>query len=142
MRIAETVVFGGSALDRAAPLRKDADRLAVVLAGGSILPVWRGKPLVGGDGALAWLHHGHPALAQTGTLVFLGLDDGLARFAADISDWSPEAGAEAVEAGFFDASVQHHPAIGSAAGFVELRGVMAGLHAAWARIRRKGVRHV
>lgn len=129
MKHAESVVFGGSGLDRAAELRKDPDRLARLLEAGLVLPVWRGKPLVGGDRALAWLAPGHPALAQTSAMIFLGLDEGAARFAADISDWSPEAGAEAVEAGFFDPSVQHHPAIGMAAGFVELRGVMTLLDA-------------
>lgn len=127
MRLAESVVFGGSGLDRAAEVRKDPGRLARALADGSILPVWQGKPLVGKDDALFWLPSGHPAVADAVSMVFLGLDDGLSRFAADISDWSPEAGAEVVEAGFFDPSVQHHPAIGPAAGFLELRGVMTRL---------------
>lgn len=129
MRIAETVVFGGSGLDRAAALRKEPRRLAEALEAGSVLPVWRGKPLVGPGEALGWLPAGHPALAHAGPAVFLGLDEGYARFAADISPWSPEAGAEAVVAGFFDPSVQHHPAIGEGAGFRELRGVMAQLSA-------------
>lgn len=128
MRMAESVVFGGSGLDRAAEVRKDPDLLARALADGSVLPVWRGKPLVGPDDALHWVPPGHPATAHAGAMVFLGLDDGAYRFAADISDWSPEAGAEAVEAGFFDSSVQHHPAIGPAAGFEELRGVMTRLN--------------
>ncbi len=129
MRIAETVVFGGSGLDRTAALRKDPDHLAAELARGGILPVWRGKPLVVSGGALAWLPAGHPALAHGGPPVLLGLDDGVPRFAVDISAWSPEAGAEAVEAGFFDPSVQHHPAVGDGAGFLELRGVMTRLSA-------------
>jgi len=131
MRIAETVTFGGSGLDRAAALRKDPQGLAAALAQGSLLPVWRGKPLIGlgdelGD-ALGWLRPGHPALAHAGPPVFLGLDEGQARFAADISDWSPEAGAEAAVAAFFDPTVQQHPAIGDSAGFMELRGVMTRL---------------
>ncbi|MCX7288795.1 MAG: NAD(+) diphosphatase [Rhodobacterales bacterium] len=127
MQRAESVVFGGSGLDRAAEIRKDADQLGRALANGSILPVWRGKPLVAADDALSWVSAGHPALAHAGATVFLGLDEGVPRFAADISDWSPEAGAEAVEAGFFDPSIQHHPAIGSESGFVELRGAMTRL---------------
>lgn len=129
MRIAETVVFGGSGLDRAAALRKDPDGLAAALAAGGILPVWRGKPLVGTGDRLVRLPFGHPALSHAGPPVFLGLDEGQATFAADISSWSPEAGAEAVVAGFFDPSVQHHPAVGDGAGFVELRGVMTRLSA-------------
>ncbi len=126
MRLAETVTFGGSGLDRAAGLRKDPDALAQALERGLVLPIWRGKPLVAGD-RLGWLPAGHPVLASGGPPVFLGLDDAGPRFAADISAWSPEAGAEAVEAGFFDPSVQRHPALGDGQGFVELRGVMTQL---------------
>jgi NAD+ diphosphatase len=130
MRVAETVVFGGSGLDRAAHLRKDADALARARQAGRVLPVWRGKPLLDLDAPhLAWLADGHPALAQADTVVFLGADEDGPRFAADISDWSPEAGAEAVRAGFFDPTVQHHPALGDGLGFAELRGVMTALGA-------------
>lgn len=128
MRIAERVTFGGSGLNRAAELRRDPEALAAGLERGRVLPVWRGKPLIMGSAA-GWVPAGHPVLAHAGTMVFLGLDDGVARFAADISDWSPEAGAEAVEAGFFDPSVQRHPALGEAFGFAELRGVMTELSA-------------
>lgn len=127
MRMAESVTFGGSGLDRAATLRKDPVRLAEALASGDVLPVWRGKPLVGPGDTLGWVPTGHPVLAHAAPAVLLGLDAGKARLAADISDWSPEAGAEAVAAGFFDPSVQLHPAIGDEAGFMELRGVMTRL---------------
>lgn len=127
MRIAETVTFGGSALDRAAELRNDPDRLAALLRDGAILPVWRGKPLVEAGERLAWVPAGSPVLSVAEEPVFLGLDEGLPRFAADISDWSPEAGAEAVEQGFFDPSAQHHPALPQAQAFLELRGVMTAL---------------
>lgn len=126
MRIAETVTFGGSGLDRHAVLRKDSDALAKAQAQGRILPIWRGKPLMEMDKPV-WLSQGHPVLAQAAGLVFLGLDDGIAHFAADVSDWSPEAGIAAADAGFFDASVQKHPALPGDAGFVELRGVMTNL---------------
>ena len=128
MKIAETVTFGGSGLDRAAGLRRDAAGLAEALARGRVLPLWRGKPLM--DGARpVWVPAGHPVLALAGSALFLGIDDGVPRFAADLSDWSPEAGAGAPEAGFFDATVQRHPAMTGAEGFVELRGVMTGLTA-------------
>ena len=126
MRQAETVTFGGSGLDRAAALRKAPEALAAALARGQVLPVWRGKPLVR-DGTLGWVSPGHPSLAYAGAQVFLGLDGDIPRFAADISDWSPEAGAEAVKAGFFDPSVQRHPSLPEALGFAELRGVMTAL---------------
>lgn len=129
MRIAETVTFGGSGLDRAAALRGDSGRIAALLAEGAVLPIWRGKPLLVGGEALGWVPAGHAVLAQAAEPVFLGLDEGLARFAADISAWSPEAGAEAVEAGFFDASAQSHPALPDSHAFLELRGVMLRLTA-------------
>ncbi|CAN1555456.1 NPY1 NTP pyrophosphohydrolases containing a Zn-finger, probably nucleic-acid-binding [Paracoccaceae bacterium] len=128
MQIAETVTFGGSGLDRQAHLRKDPAALATALHDGTVLALWRGKPLVAQD-RLVWLKPGHPALAQAESQVFLGEDDGTPRFAADISAWSPEAGAEGVEAGFFDPSVQRHPALGETAGFVELRSIMTHLPA-------------
>jgi NAD+ diphosphatase len=122
------MAFVGSGLDRAAELRSDATKMAQMLAdGGQVLPLWRGKPLVVGGTDLAWVPAGHPALAHGAAPVFLGLDDGIARFAQDISDWSPEAGAEAVEAGFFDASAQFHPSLPETHAFVELRGVMTQL---------------
>lgn len=129
MRIAETVTFGGSGLDRAGHLRGDADAIAALLAEGRVLPVWRGKPLLAGPGwdDAGWVPAGHPVLALGGDAVFLGLDDGVARFAVDISAWSPEAGAEAVQAGFFDAGEQRHPALPADQAFVELRSAMARL---------------
>jgi NAD+ diphosphatase len=126
MQLAERVTFGGSGLDRDAARRKDDEGLAQALAQGLVLPVWRGKPLLT-EGSLVWLPWGHPVLARAAAPVYLGQDAGGPRFAADISDWSPEAGAEAVAAGFFDPSVQHHPALGPGPGFAELRGAMTGL---------------
>jgi NAD+ diphosphatase len=126
MKIAETVTFGGSGLDRHAALRRDVAGLADALARGVVLPLWRGKPLMEGARP-AWVPAGHPVLALAGPALFLGLDEGVPRFAADLSDWSPEAGADAPDAGFFDATVQRHPAMTDEAGFVELRGVMTGL---------------
>lgn len=130
MRLAESVTFGGSGLDRAAWLRHRPEELAARLDDGSarILPVWRGKPLFDGTSA-AWLPFGHPALAEASEQpVFLGLDEGgIARFALDISPWQPDA-AEAAQTGvFFDPTEQHHPALARTFRFAELRGVMAGL---------------
>lgn len=127
MRNAETVTFGGSALDRAAHLRGETAQLDALQQSGTVLPVWRGKPLLQAGERLGWVRMGSPVLAHAGETVFLGLDDGEARFAADISDWSPESGAEAVEQGFFDPSAQHHPALPEDHSFLELRGVMTAL---------------
>ena len=127
MRIAETVTFGGSGLDRAAGLRKNAVTLAGMLRTGSVLPVWRGKPLIASGESLGWVAADSPVLAGAGQAVFLGLDEGQARFAADISGWSPEAGAAGIEAGFLDMSEQRHPALAGHLAFMELRGVMTAL---------------
>jgi NAD+ diphosphatase len=124
MQIAETVTFGGSGLDRCAGLRRDAAGLTDALARGAVLPVWRGKPLLAGRQP-AWVPAGHPVLEKAGPPVFLGLDDGMPRFAADLSDWTPEAGTETPEGGFFDQTVQRHPAMTGDQGFADLRGIMA-----------------
>ncbi|EGJ22197.1 NUDIX hydrolase [Cereibacter sphaeroides WS8N] len=127
MRIAETVTFGGSGLDRAGRLRGDAAGLARLLAGDCVLPIWRGRPLCAEEGALGWLPPDHPVLAGAEEPIFLGLDGEAPRFAADISHWSPEAGAEAVQGGFFDPGFQSHPALPGAPGFGDLRGLMLAL---------------
>jgi NAD+ diphosphatase len=128
MILAESLVFAGSELDRAAELRSDPQKMATLLAdGGQVLALWRGKPLIVNGIDLGWVPAGHAVLAHGDAPVFLGLDDGIARFAQDISDWAPEAGAEAVEAGFFDASAQFHPGLPDTHAFLELRGVMTQL---------------
>ncbi len=126
MRLAETVTFGGSGLDRAAQVRRDPAALDDALARGLVLSLWRGKPLCDGF-ALVWLPAGHPALAESLTPIFLGFDGDTPRFASDISGWTPDPGSDPVVGGFSDPSVQIHPATGDAAGFVELRGIMARL---------------
>jgi NAD+ diphosphatase len=127
MRIAETVTFGGSGLDRAGHLRADAQAQARLRAMGAFIPLWRGKPLVTDQDALGWVPEGHPVLLQADTIVFLGLDDGTPRFAADISAWTPSEGAEVAGTGFFDASAQNHPSLPETFRFVELRGAMTRL---------------
>jgi NAD+ diphosphatase len=129
MSVLDILSFSGSALDRAAHLRTDPDQIAQLLAVGHVLPLWRGKPLIVDGTELGWVPHGHPVLAHGTQPLFLGLDDGTPRFAIDISDWSPEAGAEAVEAGFFDPSAQFHPSLPASHTFLELRGVMLHLTA-------------
>jgi len=124
MRLAETVTFGGSGLYRAAALRNDAGRMAELLASGRVLPIWRGKPLLVGQGGLGWLAADSVVLGA-GEAVFLGLDEGVARFAVDISGWEPELLEASQPAGFVDANRQRHPALPDDHGFEDLRGVMA-----------------
>mgnify|MGYP003471682130 FL=1 len=94
----------------------------------TFLPVWRGKPMFAGD-RTAWLPAGHPALAPSGgPVIFLGIDEGAARFAQDISAWQPPPGQADPDRAFFDATEQHHPDTPEDHRFAELRGMMARLN--------------
>ncbi len=130
MRLAESVTFGGSALDRAAERRGDAAAMAGMLAdpAARVLPIWRGKPLFGDadlDG-LGWLEVGHRLLVSAGLKIFLGLDEGAPRFACDVSAWEPQVMPEEL-GGFADPSRQYHPALAPTQSFAELRGAMTRL---------------
>jgi NAD+ diphosphatase len=126
MKLAETVTFGGSGLNRAAHLRRDAGVLRADERARAI-PVWRGKPLFAGENrAPVWLPLDHPVLADRKMDVFLGLDEGAPKFAADISNWEPAEVPETLNA-FFDPSEQTHPDLPKDQVFAELRGVMTHL---------------
>jgi NAD+ diphosphatase len=120
------LAFGDSGLDRAAARRGDAAWQAQALATGRVLALWRGKPLLAGDG-LAWLPAEHPALTMGDPPVFLGLGDGIGIFARDISDWEPDPGQATVQAGFLDPTEQRHPDVPEGQVFAELRGAMLRL---------------
>ena len=126
MRIAEEVTFGGGGLDRAAHLRGDAAGLAEALASGAVLALWRGKPLLTLDGALVRLAPGSAVLEGGGPAIFLGLDEGRAVFARDVSHFDPQEDVDMVGA-FHDPSRQTHPAAPEGAFFGELRAAMTGL---------------
>ena len=127
MRIAETVTFGGSGLDRARGLRRDADgagrsaeRGAPCCPCGAASRCWMASDL-------AWLPAGHPVLAQArGPPVFLGLDDGDRRaLPPTCRTGRPRLGPMRSQAGFFDPTVQQPSGAGTdGEGFAELRGVM------------------
>ncbi|WP_187430585.1 NADH pyrophosphatase [Roseobacter fucihabitans] len=132
MKHAETVTFGGSALDRDGALRDDADALAAAArhpAARAIL-FWRGKPLIKNENpaSLALLPMDHPVLAQASLEgIYLGKEDGAARFACDLSAWEPDdLDAESL-GGFLDPSEQHHPELPETMVFAELRRVMTWL---------------
>ncbi|WP_126976441.1 NAD(+) diphosphatase [Frigidibacter oleivorans] len=117
----------GGALDRAAALRSDAGALAARLseAGTVLLPVWRGRPLFAAGGErLAWLEPGHPVVAGLDPL-FLGLVEGQARFAVDMSPWQPADDAPELPGSGFDRSEQGHPGLPADLRFAELRAKMA-----------------
>lgn len=121
------MTFGDSGLDRAAWMRGQGDLLARHLAEGraAVLPLWRGKPLFRGAAAV-WLAPGHPLLSgDDGLSVFLGLQDGRALFARDLSAWQPPADAALPGTGFFDPTEQRHPDLPDDHAFAELRARMA-----------------
>jgi len=129
MRNSETVTFGGSGLDRAAHLRGDGDAIATLWGRGDtrVLPIWRGKPLIGDDRAIR-LPVGHTALEHTvNGAIFLGMDNDAPVFAQDVSGWLPEGLNEEELTQFFDPSEQQHPDMPVGQVFCELRGVMARL---------------
>ena len=138
MRIAETVTFGGSSLDRAADLRGDPAALAAAMnsAGTATILTWRGKPLIcdlppSSPGerpgmALARLPLDHPVLAEAGQRLLLGREDGVPILAHDLSGWEPETPTGALNS-FLDQTEQHHPALPPTHRFRELRAVMTRL---------------
>ena len=131
MEKAETVTFGGSALDRAAELRGDQSALKAAIASGaaSTILLWRGKPLVAEESLdrLLRLPPDHPVLTQAGPSLLLGRDEsGTLIFARDISGWTPDDLDASTLDQFLDKSEQHHPDIPGAV-FAELRRIMTRL---------------
>ena len=116
------MAFEGGGLDRAAHLRGDTGWRADA----RVIPLWRGKICIDADDRLVRLDPGHPGLRDGAGPVLLGLDDGRAVAAQDISAWLPPTLPETEL--FFDPTEQVHPAIPGAR-FVELRGVMTRLSA-------------
>ncbi|MGJ8615437.1 MAG: NAD(+) diphosphatase [Sulfitobacter sp.] len=143
MKHAEQVTFGGSALDRAGEIRGDANAVAAARidpAARAIL-YWRGKPLItpARPAALVRLPMDHPVLAEaTAEPILLGREDGAARFAFDISSWTPDLADDAVLGGFLDPSEQHHPLLPSDMVFAELRRIMTWLDARDAELAASG----
>ncbi len=132
MRHAETVTFGGSALDRAGEVRDNADAVKFMrgAADSRAIVFWRGKPLINKErpASLVRLPMDHPVLADAAAdVVLLGREDGAARFGFDLSAWVPD-GLDAASLGaFLDPTEQHHPALEPQMVFAELRRVMTWL---------------
>lgn len=129
MREAESVTFGGSSLNRAAHLRGQPDEIAALLRSDTagVLAIWRGKPLLDAESrAPVFLPADHAVFARADEApVFLGLDEGGARFARDISSWEPVEVPDTLGA-FHDPSEQAHPDAEGAV-FAELRANMTRL---------------
>lgn len=99
------------------------------------LPIWRGKPLVDRENSLCWLHREHACLSESlEGPVFLGRLDGVPRFAADISPWSPELGVPDRLDGLHDRTEQRHPDAPEGARFLNLRALMTSLDEAEAEL--------
>ena len=131
MRLAETVTFGGSALDRAAYLRGDGAGIAALLAdpASRAMAIWRGKPLFSGtdETVVSWLPVDHPVFRLADEApTFLECGDTGAHFAYDISGWEPQEMPDTLGT-FFDPSEQRHPDLPGDHRFAELRGVMTRL---------------
>ncbi|MEM9969905.1 MAG: NAD(+) diphosphatase [Pseudomonadota bacterium] len=119
MKDAESVTFGTSGLDRAAHLRADPPP-------GPVMPVWRGKPLVeaGETRRVVYLPPDHTVFDDASDApIFLGLDDGQAVHARDVSAWEPDE-IEDTFGAFFDPSEQHHPDLPEDQVFGDLRANM------------------
>ncbi|WP_439156417.1 NAD(+) diphosphatase [Yoonia sp.] len=126
MRIAETVTFGGSGLDRAAEWRAQADELRRRPAARVIL-LWRGKPMLKDD-VLMCVPLDHPVMSDaTDDLILLGLDGIGPVFAADLSGWTPPDLDTTHLDTFLDPSEQRHPAMPAGTVFAELRAIMTRL---------------
>lgn len=132
MRLAETVTFGGSGLDRAAELRGDPAALDTAQRDpqARTLLIWRGKILIERSRPAHVLRVplSHPVLNELAApAMFLGREDGAPRFAHDVSAWEPADLDESLLGGFLDPSEQHHPAFAATEVFAELRRVMTWL---------------
>ena len=126
MKIAETVTFGGSALDRAAELRTD---IAAVESepDARVILLWQGKPASIGDQLLR-LPIDHPVMAAAfPDRILLGRDDDGPVLAADMSGWIPDTDDPEHLDSFMDLTEQYHPAMPEGAVFAELRGIMTRL---------------
>ncbi|WP_111732104.1 NAD(+) diphosphatase [Roseovarius amoyensis] len=133
MKEAETVTFGGSGLDRAAPLRADPAALEQAVARGQAetLLLWRGKPLVAAPGhdRLVRLPPDHPVFegARMPPILLGREPDGRLVLARDISAWRPDAPPDSAGTGFDDMSQQRHPALPDTHVFADLRRIMTRL---------------
>ena len=124
------MAFSGAGLDRAAELRADPRALE---GGGTAIVLWRGKVLLGGDGALARLSLADPVL-DGAPRVFLGRSEPGLLWAADLSAWDPPEGLPESFGAFADPSEQRHPDLPEDHRFVELRATMTALAAAEAEL--------
>ena len=120
------IALDGTWDDRAAHRRAAQDPGA-----DRVLPLWRGRPLVAGDGAarrLAWVSPDSPVLAPAGgERLFLGRHGNADLAAADISAWEPEGLDRAKLAMFVDATEYPHPDLPPDHRFPDMRTLLTVL---------------
>ncbi|MFQ6547607.1 NAD(+) diphosphatase [Aestuariibius sp. 2305UL40-4] len=126
MKIAETVTFGGSGLDRAAEWRSQAEDLRKA-PGATAIPFWRGKPVIAGMGRLGRLPTDHRIFADAADWILLGRENGAPVFAADLPAWAADGQDLSTLGAFADRSEQQHPFLPDSDRFAELRAVMTTL---------------
>ena len=132
MKIAETVTFGGSGLDRAGELRADPALVEAARnhATSRAVPFWRGKPMIQKEpvARLVRLPFSHPLLKDAHPdAVLLGREDAGVVFGVDFSGWTPADVDVSTLGGFLDPTEQTHPEMDDGSVFAELRRVMTWL---------------
>lgn len=120
------LAFSGSDLDRAAQLRGEAATLLRSDAARACV-FWRGKVLINSKNELLRLPISHPIFnSLTPDYIFLGRENALLIFAADISEWVPEGFDPNAQIGFLDDTQHVHPTC-TDAHFADLRMTMTFL---------------
>lgn len=127
----DTLSFAGGEIDRAAWLRGDEAKLALLRSAPEtrVILFWRGKPLVQEAEAttLVRLDPGSELVGRASGHCFLGFEAGAAVFAADLKGWEPEDVDFSTLGAFLDPSRQRHPDLPADHVFAELRAVMTRL---------------
>lgn len=137
MKNAETVTFGGSGLDRAAEIRGDAHAMAASDAARACV-FWRGKILLDANDRVMRLPLTHAIFDQrSDDLIFLGREDQVLLFAADISKWIPDDFDPDAQVSFLDDTRNVHLAC-TDGGFADIRMSMTLLSARDAEVAATG----
>ncbi len=131
----QNITFSGGTLDRAAHLRSDPEALGALQTkpNSRFMVLWRGKLLIDfGDAAkIVWMQPTAEILNEAkADPIFLGLQDGAARFALDISGWTPTEATVDADSAIMDESKQHFPGLPDQFCFADLRAIMGEISSA------------
>ncbi len=130
MGISENITFSGESFDRAAHLRGDRNAIQGLMAKNTcrVMVLWQGKLLIDFSKGtkIVWMQPNAEILAHASDdPIFLGLQNGAARFALDISGWTPNT--QPVGPSFPDESRVHFPGLPDQFYFADLRSTMGEL---------------